>query len=61
MVKRIWFLLLVSCCVLKVHSTQPTISQLYQTLDSLIARSNSIVAEKENHIKCSLKDFRVYA
>ena len=58
MVKRIWFLLLVSCCVLKVHSTQPTISQLYQTLDSLIARSNSIVAEKENHIKMLTQGFQ---
>ena len=50
MMKRLFLLLLVVCCVPKVHST-PNIPQLYQTLDSLIAFSDEIMTAKERHIE----------
>lgn len=51
MTKRLFLSLFVVCCTLQVQSAQPSIPQLYHTLDSLIAHSGDIMAAKDRHIE----------
>lgn len=57
MIRRL-FILVLMVYATDISAQQTSNQQLYQTLDSLIARSNSIVAEKENHIKMLTQGFQ---